>query len=206
MHNSKDLRDTLKAKHPEYSFINLWTKVLLPEPDGPLKTKGCSELILCTVATPLDSNLLKATTLLYGHNRPVGPDILLCRHRIHPTHYNQHASFQFFTPDWARYIKRQSLRQSEHIQPFAEVTDTAHVQQGYETVECPSICLSHRMTAGAAGCCWVPCGKEILIDSRRWRSVAMAPQHGTWQQWHMAASAGSVMLTVNLTRLNTDLL
>jgi len=40
-----------------------------------------------------------------------------------------------------------------------------------------------------------------------WHTAAMAHgSNGTQQQWHMAASAGSVMLTVNLTRLNTDLL
>jgi len=58
-----DLRDTLKAKQPGYSFISRWTNVLLPEPDGPLKTKGCNELIAWRAREkPMLINLFNVTT------------------------------------------------------------------------------------------------------------------------------------------------
>jgi len=48
--------------------MSLLTKVLLPEPDGPLKTNGCKELILlhsCDTANLLDhTNKLSDTKLI----------------------------------------------------------------------------------------------------------------------------------------------
>ena len=54
--------------------------------------------------------------------------------------------------------------------------DTARVwSRVYVTVERPSVCLSHRSTAGCRRVyCWAPCGQEILIGScGRRRSAAM---------------------------------
>ena len=66
----------------------------------------------------------------------------------------------------------------------------------YETVKRTFVCPSHRSTTAAE------CGgfaAEDSIDSRRRRWAATAPQHATQQH------VGSVMLTAELTRLNTDL-
>jgi len=60
---SNVLRDTLNAKQSGYSFISLCTNVLLPEPDGPLNTKGWSELILRSCDTPVHTNLFTCNKL-----------------------------------------------------------------------------------------------------------------------------------------------
>ena len=80
----------------------------------------------------------------------------------------------------------------------------------YKTVRCPPVRLSVRQSVPSVKrssgvrrvCCWAPYAQKISIDSAG-RPAAAALQPGSAaRRW--AANAGNVMLTAELTRLNTD--
>ena len=81
----------------------------------------------------------------------------------------------------------------------------------YKTVRCPSVRLSvsqsvpsvERSSGVRRICCWAPYAQKISINSAG-RPAAAAPQPGSAAR-RSAANAGNVMLTAELTRLNTDL-
>ena len=68
------------------------------------------------------------------------------------------------------------------------------------TAGCPSTCLSVPSVDRSSNvqwvCCWVPCGQEIAIDSRRRHSVTPTPQ--AWLAWCSAVNADIVVLTAAL--------
>ena len=69
--------------------------------------------------------------------------------------------------------------------------DTAR-SRVYETVERPSICLSHRLTAAAA-CGEFPAGRPAAGDIDRLQTPALCSNPAAAQYWE--ANAGSVMST-----------
>ena len=82
----------------------------------------------------------------------------------------------------------------------------------YKTVRCPSVRLSvsqsvptvERSSGVRRVCCWAPYAQKISIDGGKRPTAATAPQPGAAAR-RSAANAGNVMLTAELTRLNTDL-
>ena len=68
------------------------------------------------------------------------------------------------------------------------------------TAGCPSTCLSVPSVDRSSNvqwvCCWVPCGQEIAIFSRRRHSVTPTPQ--AWLAWCSAVNADIVVLTAAL--------